>query len=999
MTVLPRAATSPELVKLRSDNQSTRLYLTVHSPATVYTARLAAVPASTDKVESITYNTGSGTLANVLQDMTLLVGSSAGASDYGLARIRKDGTTLSGTFYIGETSEINWQSNAYLTVVDEFGLWPRHIRISPTDGTTPLMDYDVAYTDQNQAAGSIPTPIMGPHAVLWLRGASVTYSPDASSSWVNGGTIAAYSWACTGASISGGTTATPTITFTSAGTYRLALTVTGDNAVTFTGYRRVFVLASESGATTQFTLESCNGDYDTGGWSYRVTLYAEATKALIRDRALCILHAVDYYGSSAGSVGYVAGCENVIAVGWIAGETIQWATQDKAGSVSFEVQGPHYWLGQMTAFPSGVKDVSDATTPNKWTKFRGLTLNKAWYHFMRWRCTATRCMDVYPNTDTRRHKRLEAPGGQNIWAQLIEIGKRSMLADPCCDRYGRIFLQINHQFVSDRSGFATVQAITSQDWRDQIDLERVTVDRASLIDMSGIAWDGTTPTPFFSLAPGHVFNHYGSVEVVDRLMLTDQTSTNTLAGLYSAWRNNPYPKVDVKLGANHRLIDLAPYQRVTLAIASTDTPRGITESLTLIPRSISFNSDNRAGYLLTDATFEAEVTADLAVTGDTPPQLPDPPDTPIDPPIDPPPIDDSLPSDAREIWIGGTRSSGDLVGLYWSSDFFAGGQPTWHKVASVPTLLQLRGWCVSLDGSAVYLIGRDGANIHTDSKIWRCTNPKAFSPTWTVIADNTTAVAAGYGFYTEYGSHINEGMLGCYGTTLYCYTWGWNGSTSLNYLVYGEYASGAWTWTTINVPFSSRFSYRAFARTVGGGSYTAYSIPPLATVYNGSGITSFHDIHRYYAGSVRELIVKSTATTVYRIRDVSSTSESLSGSLTGATSYRGLSGSTKGTRLFAVMNPARVLYVSDADADFAIRGSVIGTFIHDAKLTGGGPLVDVIGQDSGSSPTSTGSEFARISRNGTGSDGTWEAMTGDFWTTVEPSISSVTFYRPANLVF
>jgi len=165
VTTLPRAATSPELVKLRADNQSTRLYLTVHAPATVYTARLSAVPSSTDKVASITYSSGSGTLADVLQDMTLLVGSSAGASDYGIARIRKDGTTTAGTFYIGETSEINWLSNAYLTVLDEFTLWPRHIAIA-SDGTTPLMDYDVAYTDQNVAAGAIPTPIMGPPAVL-----------------------------------------------------------------------------------------------------------------------------------------------------------------------------------------------------------------------------------------------------------------------------------------------------------------------------------------------------------------------------------------------------------------------------------------------------------------------------------------------------------------------------------------------------------------------------------------------------------------------------------------------------------------------------------------------------------------------------------------------------------------------------------------------------------------------------------------------------------------
>jgi 1,4-dihydroxy-2-naphthoate octaprenyltransferase len=64
MTILPRIATIGELAKLRADNQSSRLFLTVHSPATVYTAVLAVVPTSTDSVASMTYTGGSGTLSS-----------------------------------------------------------------------------------------------------------------------------------------------------------------------------------------------------------------------------------------------------------------------------------------------------------------------------------------------------------------------------------------------------------------------------------------------------------------------------------------------------------------------------------------------------------------------------------------------------------------------------------------------------------------------------------------------------------------------------------------------------------------------------------------------------------------------------------------------------------------------------------------------------------------------------------------------------------------------
>lgn len=223
MTTLPRAATAGELTLLRSDNASTRLYLTIHSPATVYSARLAAVPSSTDQVTSITYNSGSGTHTNIVADQTLLVGTSAGASDLGVARIRKTtglGATT-GTMYLGEMSEIDWQASAYLTVIDEIGLWPRHPRI---DGTTPYMDYDIAYTNQHSACESIP--VLGGPWVLWLQSATVTLSPDASNSWALNNTITGYSWAAPGASATANmTTATPTITYNAAGTYRVACTV------------------------------------------------------------------------------------------------------------------------------------------------------------------------------------------------------------------------------------------------------------------------------------------------------------------------------------------------------------------------------------------------------------------------------------------------------------------------------------------------------------------------------------------------------------------------------------------------------------------------------------------------------------------------------------------------------------------------------------------------------------------------------------------------------
>jgi len=102
---MARVATVDELVKLRADGQRSKLYLAIHTPTVLFSARVNQT-AFIDPMHQVTYDGGSGSLGSVLPGMTMYVGTSVGAWDKGLVRIRK---TPSGTvFYIGETSEIAW---------------------------------------------------------------------------------------------------------------------------------------------------------------------------------------------------------------------------------------------------------------------------------------------------------------------------------------------------------------------------------------------------------------------------------------------------------------------------------------------------------------------------------------------------------------------------------------------------------------------------------------------------------------------------------------------------------------------------------------------------------------------------------------------------------------------------------------------------------------------------------------------------------------------------
>jgi hypothetical protein len=604
--MMARAATAPELARLRSDGQFSELFMAIHNPATVYTARINQSITSYDSVAELTYDGGSGTLGNVLPGMSLWIGSAPGARDKGVCRVRK--TPTSTVLFINETSDIAFADNDYITVVDEFGLWPKHLRVSPV-----RMDYDIVYSDQHSLYD--PVPVLGPiAAVLWLTGATVTFHPTAADSWVLGAaTITGYSWSAPGASATSNmTTAAPTITYNAAGTYRISCTVTASNGKSYTGYRYVFVYSAAHPPVTAFTLENCAGDWEDGGWSFEVTMYDEADISSVRERALVTLFAKDYYAGVEGSIGPVTGYEHIIAVGWIDGESITW---DPSGaSVRLTVRGPHYWLKQMTGFPVGTKNTTG--TPSDWTQFKNLTVDGGIWHMLHWRTTATAVLDVYRSGDTNL---LPAAEGQigSLWEQLSAIAEQSILAHPVCDRYGRLIVEVDSQYlpVTGRSFIPVVQAITTDDWRDQIEIERHTAPAVGTLELSGVSYNGTTATPLFSKAAGTVFKRYGRVETRDQLLLTDQTQANVLAGLILGRLNNEYPRVSVSLAQNNRLIDIAPRQYVTLTIAAEDTPRGVAfADKRFIPRRVELEYDNDSGSIQTRLDLEGETTNELAVT-------------------------------------------------------------------------------------------------------------------------------------------------------------------------------------------------------------------------------------------------------------------------------------------------------------------------------------------------------------------------------------------------
>lgn len=654
-TFAPRAITAPEQVYLRSDGFFSRLHMAIISPATVFACRLNGLPPANDNVTWLTYNTVTvGAYTSVLADMTLYVGSYAGGYDLGQVRVKSATSTV---LYIARTSEIAWVNGCYLTVVNEFNLWPRQAFFS---GGAFLVDDDLPYTNQHSV--QTPVPVLGPDAVLRLVTSTVTFTPDASLSWTLSGTIASYLWTAPGASATANmNTATPNIVYNAAGTYRVGCTVTGSNGASYTGYRTVYVWNTANPGGTHFALHDISGDWADGGWSFSITMWDQASFTYIRDRAKVILFTEDYYGGAAMNLSYATGYESILSQGWIQGESIKWNAEQS--SVDFTVKGANYWLGMLPSWPAGIIDVGEApanitnadkTVTSGWMFYQNLTYDAFAWHILNFRSTATRCIDVLPSLDTRRIIGSTAPWG-NIWGQIKQMGESKLLITPCVDHLGRLVLQLDIQYVpvASRSTIPIVMSITKNDMSDTVEITRRIVPEKSQIDLRTAQATGNFVNKveninlFRSGSSGSALNRNGQPEIRSEIVASSQAQSNEIAGLLMGEANNPYPQIVIPLGENNRFFDVCPYQYSLLNVAATDTPRGIVMvDQYIVVRRIEGNHDEKSGQLSWTLTAEAmnipylsvTLPMDLSKTIIIPPYIPGPihPKPPVFPPRIPP---------------------------------------------------------------------------------------------------------------------------------------------------------------------------------------------------------------------------------------------------------------------------------------------------------------------------------------------------------------------------
>ena len=606
---------STDLALLKERPHRTELYLSIYKPTTIMSCIINDAGIVRGERE-IFYTGVVGSDADVLDDMTLLVGSSSGASDVGKIRIREISTGTS-SFIVAENSDIDWKNGQFLTVLNYVDIWTIYPRIiqDPADDENVIFykDYDIAYTNQNNILGSFICA--GPHRAAFLEvgtGSNLYYTADGTTNLNN--ETGTYSWEFEGGIPNTSTLKTPGyVQYITPGHHKTTLTVShggaGHSDVT---YRFVSIYdRPENGSNTpilKWELTSLDGSRAEGGYTAQIKIWEHIDD--IQDNALVVIFADDWYGNTKKSLGGNAtNCSSIFFVGYVIKGTIQY--NYKESYVEFSIGSPTEIMRQSDGFAISCESKVNPTT---WFEIKNMNVPRAMYHYLRWHSTVLKVMDFQYTGDDRLHQYFDTDR-ESLFDAIDNFLRTGIVGELISDRQGKLWAEIDvsatHDYIS--TGTVTMN-INNSDWIAEPSIEEIQINNLAYLETGGIYYNGPTSgiwSAYMSESPGSAPSYRGKVERTQGLILTSQSQLNELTGDLFAYKNAKY-NVSMKMAGNYRNIDIAPKEICNLNILPSDTIRNIQfTNKAFHPVSIGFGWRADRAFLCAENVVFNEVTSGI----------------------------------------------------------------------------------------------------------------------------------------------------------------------------------------------------------------------------------------------------------------------------------------------------------------------------------------------------------------------------------------------------
>lgn len=598
-------------------------YLLVETPPTVFTGRVNGAPS--DPYMTVNVSSGAVGSINPIAGMTVAFGSSSGASDRGIQRLRSWTPTQ---ISIGESDDLGplIQNGDYITIKAQWRLWPIYPRAQIIGNQVILYeDYDIPFTDQTLRWRPVAVP--GPPAVVEFNGATmqVRFVGDKSFAVASGATISSYLWTAPGSvegtSTSQGTQASPvTFTWTSAGQKLVYLRVTDSNGKQHTGYTWAWGVDPNSPtvAFTDFDSFSDNFDFDQGGGSCSFTVHGNAGLTNFPNEALVVMASRPTTPGQTTPTGYWPFRDNVHFVGYVLGDTVR--QNSVSGDVTFQAATIDALMKNLTMFPVSL---TYNAAPQNWTQAADLTPDRAAAFLWHYHSTlSTMTPIVRSGYGALIYRQDFGPG--DLYSQLNSELLQTMWGKVVSNHQGVLHHLIDYNLMidSERAGVTVRKTLHKGVWLDDLSIEERSAysNPVNVIKASGIIYTGGSiedACPSFSEAPGNAPRVYGREMSYDRLILDSQDNLNARTGRALAKHTAEYPNVNADF-INDGSFTVAPQELFPSNIEAADNDRGLAFTTRLLPRRISRTFDNQNMLITYNVGFEPETDGPPGITVDLP---------------------------------------------------------------------------------------------------------------------------------------------------------------------------------------------------------------------------------------------------------------------------------------------------------------------------------------------------------------------------------------------
>ena len=672
----------------------------LHSPTVVFAARVNQA-SFTWPLASVTYDTvTTGAYTDIGNNQTLLFGSTAGAYDLGMSRIRLDPT--SSILYFGLSSqgvnigECNPTDNCYLTVISEQRVWSKPPFID-ADGVT-YMDGSIPYTDENTE--SKPVANAGPPFADEIDPDTgvITVSLSAADSFAtaDGATITGYLWTVgAGGTIVTGTTTTQDIEVEYTEGFRYCrLRVADSNGKQHNCYIPVLAIDPDDDPTVE-AFQITRHTITAEGQELDIRLLENVSAStFLPGGFLMVIDGLPEDGEDRS---------NVLFWGWADTEDAQIEAED-TGLLRDTTINCLDVAGRLKQLPGYSQVLTHVASPATWAEAFQPNLDFFFFYLLYNQSTALALADfTWSGTSTAFAFAELFADGSNLWDQVARKAQ-SMLPDRklVCNRRGQLAIKSDPLIQETGSRPLTTQATLAIEFWQSISYTEQRRPRVSWLRANALQASNSTITPLFAIAPGTSPGQGSAEQSISENIAVSQNTLNAAAGHHYARLNAPQGLFTVTLPVS----DNSPYDPARMDwVELTITPevaaqRGLTftEARFLLHQLDVRYQYGRGGLVRTNTLRLERETVGIPAVTFVPAVAEQPTD---DDPFTPPHVPDAPPS-----FDGGLPVGMDVVGfidrngaIYTCPDFTTPGEPTWSRNTAAATAASittgdLRGFIV-----------------------------------------------------------------------------------------------------------------------------------------------------------------------------------------------------------------------------------------------------------------------------------------------------------------